>query len=252
MKYLENKNILITGGAGGLGWGMAVECAKAGAKVILTDINDKKGQEVLDEILKISQGHSYVHMDVKEINQFINIVDQIENEIGPVDVLINNAGVNNLRWVTDMTEEDWDNVFDTNLKGHMFLTKNVVNRMIDKNIKGSVIFISSIHQYIPSTPHYSASKAATNTLVKEMAAELAKHSIRVNGIAPGGIYVSKRVTEPVDADNEPTVLLGGKNGIPSDIGRMAVVLASEYWSRHITGQMITVAGGQYMRIFKKD
>jgi NAD(P)-dependent dehydrogenase (short-subunit alcohol dehydrogenase family) len=83
-------------------------------------------------------------------------------------------------------------------------------------------------------------------LIKEMAVELAPDGIRVVGIAPGGIYIDRRIEDPGLANDEPTVLLGGKNGIPRDIGRAAVMLASDYWSRQITGEVLVVSGGQYL------
>lgn len=247
MKYLNGKNILITGGAGGVGWGIAKECAREGAKVVITDINEKKGREVLDEILTISGDHKYYHLDLRETKKFDAILEKIESETGLIDVLFNNAGINTPHFLLNMTEENWDNVQNINLKGHFFLTQKVVKKMIDNKVEGSVIFTSSVHQEIPSTPHYSTSKASIKILVKQMAGELAHFKIRVNGIAPGGIYISKKVENPEEANDESSVLLGGKNGIPRDIGRIAVVLASDYWSRNITGEVITVSGGQYLR-----
>ena len=129
----------------------------------------------------------------------------------------------------------------------MFLSQTVAQKMVEGGIEGVILFITSVHQeVVQQHPHYSSSKAALAMLVKEMAAELAPHKIRVVGIAPGGIYVNGRVSDPEQADDEPTVLLGGKNGIPRDIGRAAVFLTSDYWSRHITGEILTVSGGQYL------
>ncbi|MFH1668103.1 MAG: SDR family oxidoreductase, partial [Candidatus Komeilibacteria bacterium] len=176
---------------------------------------------------------------------FDSALKEIFQDVGTVDVLFNNAGINTSRNVLNMTEEDWRKVLDTNLTGHVFLTQKIVQKMIDSGVKGSIIFTSSVHQDIPSTPHYTASKAAIKALVKAMAIEFATHGIRVNGIAPGGIYITERVEDPDQANNEPSILLGGKNGIPRDIGRVGVVLASDYWSRHITGEVITVSGAQY-------
>lgn len=245
MKYLDNKNVLVTGGGGGIGWGLCLECARQGAKVIVTDVNDEKGKEVLDAVLKISKGHLYYHLDLLDIKSFDSTLNEIFQDVGTVDVLFNNAGINTSRNVLNMTEQDWRKVMDTNLTGHVFLTQRIAQKMIDSGVKGSIIFTSSVHQDIPSTPHYTASKAAIKALVKAMAIEFAPHGIRVNGIAPGGIYITERVEDPDQANNEPSVLLGGKNGIPRDIGRIGVVLASDYWSRHITGEVVTVSGAQY-------
>lgn len=89
-------------------------------------------------------------------------------------------------------------------------------------------------------------------LTKEMAVELANFGIRVNGIAPGGIYVNERIEDPLLANDEASVILGGKNGIPRDIGRTAVMLTGEYWARHITGEVLTFSGGQYLLPISKE
>lgn len=247
-KLFENKNVLITGGGGGLGWGIASEFAQEGAKVALADINSQKGEEVLkDYLLKISPGHRFYQQDIRNLPELEELINKVRNDLGRIDVLINNAGVNTGHHFLDMTPEAFDQVLETNLRAHFFLSQKVAKQMIENNNGGVILFITSVHQeVVGSCPHYSASKAALAMLIKEMAVELAPYRIRVAGIAPGGIYIEKRVDKPEEANDEPTVLLGGKNGIPQDIGRAAVSLASDYWSRQVTGVVLTVAGGQYL------
>ncbi len=247
MKYLENKNVLVTGGGGGIGWGICLECARQGARVVVTDVDDELGGETLRDVLEVSAGHVYQHLDLRNPDTFPAVLQEIYSRVGPVHALFNNAGINSPCTGLDITLEQWDKVMGVNLRGHVFLTKLIVSKMVDEGIHGSVIFTSSVHQDIPSTPHYSASKAALKGLIPALAADFAPYKIRVNGIAPGGVHIQERTENPEDANDEPTVLLGGKNGIPRDIGRMGVVLASEYWSRHVTGEIVTVSGGQYMR-----
>lgn len=243
-KFLTNKTVLVTGGGGGIGWGICLECAREGARVIVTDVADEKGKEVLNDLLEVSDGHQYLHLDLLKLKDF----DKVLKKAGDIDVLINNAGINTPNKLIDMTEKNWDRVQGVNLKGHVFLTQRIAKKNIKNKKKLSIIFISSIHQdIVQGRPHYSSSKAAINMLVKELAVEFAPHDIRVNGIAPGGIYISEKVEFPDGANDEPTVLLGGKNGIPRDIGRAVVFLASSYWSRHITGQVLTVSGGQHLK-----
>jgi NAD(P)-dependent dehydrogenase (short-subunit alcohol dehydrogenase family) len=246
-KFLENKVALITGGGGGIGWGIGLEFAREGAQVILADINRQKGEEVLGELRKVSDGHLFVEMDVRKVGMFEGLLEQVEKNLGKIDILINNAGVNTSHAFLDMTPEAWDNVHDTNLRASMFLSQAVVRRMVDGGRTGNVLFITSVHQeVIQGRPHYSSSKAGLKMLVKEMAVELAGYGIRVNGIAPGGIYIDKRIEDQMEANKESSVLLGGRNGIPRDIGRAAVFLSSDYWSRHVTGEVLTVSGGQYL------
>ena len=245
--FLERRVALVTGGGGGIGWGVVTEFAREGARVAILDIDERKGQEVLSLAKEISPDHCFYQADIRDISSFKSLLDQIEADMGVVDILINNAGINTNHDFLHMTPEAFDEVFDVNLRGHFFLSQEVTRRMIDTKKKGAVLFISSVHQdIVQGRPHYSSSKTALAMLVKEMAVELAHYGIRVNGIAPGGIYIDKRIEDPLLANNEPSVILGGKNGIPRDIGRAAVMLTSDYWSRHVTGEILTVAGGQYL------
>jgi len=241
---LKNKKALVTGAGGGIGWGICKELARMGAEVIVTDINDESGQETLKDLPSNGQEHIYDHLDVLDISSFDSIIDKYKN----IDILVNNAGINTPHDFLTMDQKSWDKVFDTNLKGHYFLSQKVSQRMIDNKIKGKIVFISSIHQDVfQARPHYVSTKAAIARLVKEMAVELAPYYIRVNGVAPGGICVNEKIEDPQKAEGEATVLLGGKNGIPQDVGRAVTFLASDYWSRHITGEVITVSGGQYLK-----
>lgn len=247
-KFLEGKTVLVTGGGGGIGWGICLECARAGAKLIVTDIDRKKGGEVLDDLEEISSGHRFWYLDVRNTKENCRGITNIYEAGGRIDVLINNAGVNSSHGFLDMAEDAWDEVFAVNLRGHFFLSQIVARKMIEHKARGVILFTTSVHQeIIQGRPHYSTSKAALRMLIREMAVELAPHGIRVNGVAPGGIDL-RRIEDPALAGDEPTVLLGGKNGIPSDIGRMMVVLASD-WSRHMTGEVVTVSGGQYLLPF---
>ena len=245
--FLEGKVALVTGGGGGIGWGIVTEFAREGARVAIVDIDERQSREVLSLAEEISPGHYFYQVDIRDIGRFEGLLDRIEADIGMVDVLVNNAGVNTPHSFLEMTPEAFDQVYDVNVRGHFFLSQEVAKRMIAAQKQGVILFITSVHQeVVQGHPHYSSSKASLSMLVKEMAVELAPYGIRVVGIAPGGIYIEKRVEDPGLANDEPSVILGGKNGIPRDIGRAAVMLVSDYWSRHITGEVLTVAGGQYL------
>lgn len=246
--FLKDKTALITGGGGGIGWGIALEFAKEGAIVVLIDINETRGSEVLEQLLEISPNHKFYEQDITKIDELLTTTDKIISELKHhIDILVNNAGINTPNNFLDMMVENWEKVYDTNVKGHFFLSQKIAKHFIENKIEGNILWLSSIHQdIVQGRPHYASSKAAIKMLVKEMAAELAPHSIRVNAIAPGGIHVDERVENPNLSSNEPTVLLGGKNGIPRDVGRAAVFFCSDYWSRHVTGETLVVSGGQYL------
>lgn len=243
--FLEKKNVLLTGAAGGIGWGIARECARQGACIALTDIDKHKGEQVLADVLKLSEGHQYFDLDLLKTDDFTNRLSHIEEVIGKIDILFNNAAFTKRGSFLKVDEGAWDRTEATNVKGHMFLSQQVAKRMIKNKKKGSIVFTTSIHQEtIQGRPHYSTSKAALKMLVKEMAVELAPHHIRVNGISPGSIDISKRTEDTTMAKKDEEVILGGHKGLPIDIGRTAVFLASDYWSGHITGEVIQVDGGQ--------
>jgi len=251
-KLFTNKVVVVTGGGGGIGWGICLEFAREGARVAVIDKNSKKGQETVAELLEIRPGHHFYEQDIKKTESFGRLVERIEKEVGTIDILINNAGINTEHSFIKMTPEAFDEVYETNLKGHFFLAQTVARRMVANKTKGVILFTSSVHQeVVQGYPHYSSSKAAIAMLVKELAVELAPHGIRDLAVAPGGIFIGKKTEGPQEANDEPTVLLGGKNGIPRDIGRAMVMLASDYWSRHITGEILTVSGGQYLSLVKR-
>lgn len=245
--FLEDKVALVTGGGGGIGWGISTELAREGARVAIVDINKGRGEEVLALTEQISPGHHFYQIDIREIGSFDRLLDEIAKDLGAVDILVNNAGINTGHNFLGMTPEAFDEVYGVNVRGHLFLSQAVAKKMIEAKRKGTIVFITSVHQeVVQGCPAYSSSKAALAMLIKEMAVELARYEIRVNGIAPGGIDISGRISDPQLAGKEETVLLGGRNGIPLHIGRTVVMLASEYWTEHITGQIWTVSGGQYL------
>jgi NAD(P)-dependent dehydrogenase (short-subunit alcohol dehydrogenase family) len=158
-----------------------------------------------------------------------------------IDILINNVGIQFEKIkISEINLEDWHKTFETNVFGPVYLTKFISQMMIDNCIAGSVIFITSIHQFIPVRwSSYSSSKAALGMIIKELAIELSLHSIRVNGIAPGW----------VEEDEQGNLLpyehcLLNKTSIsPTYIGRTCVYLASDYFSKFTTGTVVTIDGG---------
>ncbi len=245
--FLGDQVAIITGG-GGIGWGIAMEFAREGAQVVIIDKDKQKGEEVLAEVRKISQGHQFEHWDIRQIDKIEEKLANIKSHYPQgVDILVNNAGVNSTEAFLSLTPEAWDEVQDTNLRAHAFLSQAVAREWIDHKRSGVILFTTSVHQdVIEHRPSYSTSKAALKMLIKEMAAELAPHNIRVVGVAPGGIHIRNRTEDPLQAKVVPQVPLGGRDGIPRDIGRAAVFLCSDYWARFITGETLTVSGGQYL------
>ncbi len=241
---LAGKVALVTGAAGGIGrWGICPVLAELGVRLAVTDMDNQRGEEL---VAKLGKDHRYYHLDVRGVDSFPTVLDQIGEDFGQVDILINNAGVNLGQNFLDLTPEGWDKVYNTNIRGPVFLSQLVAKRMIEAELPGVILFITSVHQEV-CQKHlpYSTSKAALVMAVKEMAIKLGPHEIRVVGVAPGGISISEEVTDRSQASRSGTVPLGGRNGIPRDIGNAVAFLVSGL-ADHITGTVLTVSGGQYL------
>jgi glucose 1-dehydrogenase len=173
------------------------------------------------------------------------LADRLISDHGPIELIVNNVGIDSNHRFLDLEPVDFDLVFNTNLRGPWFFTRRLVQALLSDHRKGAIIFISSVHDtFIRLNPHYSASKAAVSMLAKEMAYELAPHGIRVNVISPGWVF---RPRSPEDRPNPSSVrriVPLGRPGKPDDIARMAVVLLSDECSGHMTGENVRVDGGQ--------
>lgn len=242
---LEGKVALVTGAAGGLGrWGICPVLAERGVRLAVTDSDDQEGKKLVERLE--GSGHRYYHLDTREVGSLSPLVEQIWGGFGKIDFLVNNAGINLGQNFLDLTRDGWNRVMQTNLSGHIFLSQIVAKRMIDSEKEGVVLFTSSVHQEVcGGCLPYSASKAAIVMAIKEMALELGPYGIRVVGVAPGGIYIDREVTDREKASETRTVPLGGRNGIPCDVGNAVAFLASDL-AAHITGEVLTVSGGQYL------
>jgi glucose 1-dehydrogenase len=243
-KSLEGKVALVTGAAGGIGrFGICPVLAELGVRIAITDIDDSRGEELT---AKLGGKHRYYHLDVREVDSFPDVLDRVWGDFGRVDILVNNAGINLGQNFLDLTPQGWDEVHGVNLRGHIFLSQAVVKRMIKANLPGVVLFITSVHQEVCQRRlPYSTSKAALVMAIKELALELGPHNIRVVGVAPCGVRIDQEVTDRAESSRTGTVPLGGRNGIPRDIGNAVAFLASDL-AAHVTGTVLTVSGGQYL------
>lgn len=246
-KALEGKAALVTGAAGGIGrWGICPTLAELGVGLAVIDIDDRRGEELVAKLRKGGHTHRYYHLDIRDVASFPAVVEKVWQDFGKLDVLINNAGINLGQNFLDLTPEGWDEVHGTNLRGHIFLSQLVVRRMIEAEMPGVILFVSSVHQEVcGKCLPYSTSKAALAMAIREMAIELGPHNIRVVGVAPGGIYTDDEVSDPTLSSKTGTIPLGGRNGLPQDIGHAVAFLVSDL-ARHITGTILTVSGGQYL------
>lgn len=234
------KNVLITGASRGIGKAICAEFAKNGYRVFL---NYNKSEE---EAMRVSDetGAVLVKADISKTDEVNKMAEFIRNNYGKIDVLVNNAGISQIKLFTDITESDWDNIFDVNIKGMFLVTKAFVGDMISEK-KGKIINISSMWGITGGSceVHYSASKAAVIGFTKALAKELGPSNINVNCVAPGVIDTemnSHLSDEDLKALKEETPL--EKIGRAEDVAKTVFFLASDN-SDFITGQVINVDGG---------
>ena len=239
---LENKVAIITGSSRGIGKAIAIEFAKEGCDVVVTyKSNKKKAEDVVNEIKKNGVKTIKVKVDTSKRGDIRKLVKQTIREFGKIDVLVNNAGINKPSDFFEITDEDWNMVLETNLKG-AFICSQEVLKIMKKQNSGNIINISSVSgQYGgPRTCHYATSKAGLIMMGYNLAINFAKHNIRVNNIAPGLIE-----SEMVKAAKKLDIKIPlGRMGTTNEVAKAAVFLASDDAS-YITAHTLNVNGGLY-------
>jgi len=246
---LDGKVALVTGATHGLGMAMARGLAKAGARLV---INSHSSQEKLDSALEQyrSDGitaHGYL-FDVTNEQAVKEAVARIESEVGPIHILVNNAGIIRRTPLLEMPQEEWDQVIKTDLTGVFTMTKPVVASMVERNTGGKVINICSMMSELgrSSVGAYAAAKGGLKMLTRNMATEWAKYNVQVNGIGPG--YFATAQTQAIRVDGHPmndfiiSRTPASRWGDPDDLQGTAIFLASGA-SNFMTGQILYVDGG---------
>ena len=247
MPCLDGRTALITGASRGIGRAIAVRLAEAGADIAGLDIDADPLQETAQLIEEHGRKFLAIQADVTHLSQMQDAVKRTVDELGSLDVLVNNAGITRDNLLIRMSEEDWNSVISINLTGVFNGVKAAARRMMRQRT-GSIINISSVVGLLgnPGQVNYSASKAGVLGITKSTAREVAKRGVRVNAVAPG--YIQTRMTEELGEearqalmDNIPLQRLGE----PEDVADAVLFLASDA-SSYLTGQVISVDGGMAM------
>jgi 3-oxoacyl-[acyl-carrier protein] reductase len=245
MKLLEGKNVIITGASRGIGKGIAEVFAKHGANIAFTyHSSDEKAKSLETELSVNGRKTKGYKSDASDFEAAQQLVKDVMDDFGSIDVLVNNAGITKDGLLMRMSEEDFDSVMNTNMKSVFNMTKAVATPML-KAKSGSIINMSSVVGITGNAgqANYAASKAAINGFTKSIALELGSRNIRCNAIAPGFIE-----TEMTEALGEETVkqwraqIPLKRGGTPEDIANTTLFLASDL-STYVTGQVIHVCGG---------
>ena len=247
-KKLEGKVAIVTGASKGIGREIAILFAKEGANLVLTARSEELLRSLSAEIHSAG-GHEPLcfPLDVKQSEKVDELVDKTLDKFGRVDILVNNAGVTRDGLLLRMSDEDWDEVLDTNLKG-AFLCLRAVAKPMMRQRAGRIINMASVIGLIGNAgqANYAASKAGIIALTKSAAKELGSRNILINAIAPG--FIDTDMTRALSDDIKNAILKSipvGKLGQPADIARAALFLASDE-SSFVTGQVLTVDGGMVM------
>ncbi len=245
---LSGKVAIVTGANTGIGQGIAVALAKAGADVALVGRSDP--QETAALVRSAGRREASIHADLSTIDPVQQIVEQTIETLGGLDILVNNAGIIRRADAVDFTEADWDAVIDTNLKSTFFLCQAAGRHMIAQG-SGKIINIASMLSFQGGirVPSYTASKSGVAGLTKLLANEWASKNINVNAIAPG--YIATNNTAALQADenrNRQIVdrIPAARWGDPSDLGGAAIFLASSA-SDYVNGHILAVDGGWLAR-----
>ena len=240
---LEGKVALVTGSSQGIGQAIAIRLAEEGAKVI---INYRSGSESAEETLKQVQGYG-IEADLGIVDDVRRLIAESIEHYGQLDILVNNAGIEKRGSFLDITEADYDEVLNVNMKGAFFATQEMVKHLVETQRPGKIINISSVHEELPfpNFTTYCMSKSGVKMLTRNLAVELGPLGITINNVAPGAIETPIN-TELVNDPGKLNALLQniplGRLGQPRDVASIVAFLSSSD-ADYITGSTFIVDGG---------
>ncbi len=256
---LSNKNILVTGAAGfGVGHGVAVALSKMGARVIINARNLEKAQAVANKLPNAMA----VAADITNKTQVDAMFATLAKQVGVIHGLVNNAGIGLSKEAHKVTDQEFDNLYNIDVRAVWKLSKLFANQLIENNTEGSIINISSVHASATISKYaiYASAKSAVEGLTKGMAIELGKHNIRVNAVAPGYVHAEQNLELIKTFADDPKLWVERHTrdyqSLPfeiqaEDCGNVVGFLASEC-SRAITGQVIYVDNGTTAMLYNNS
>ena len=252
---LKGQKAIVTGSSSGIGKGVAIALAKAGADVVINYAGSKeRAEEVAQEVTSIGRQALVIKADVSQEDQVQAMFKEAIDKFGTIDILVNNAGLQKDSCFADMTIDQWNKVIGINLTGQFLCAREAIREFLKRGVRqevscaaGKIICMSSVHEVIPWSGHanYAASKGGVMLLMKSIAQEYASQRVRVNSICPGAIRtpINKEAWDTPEAYEKLMNVIPYKRiGEPPDIGHTAVWLASDL-ADYVNGTSIFVDGG---------
>jgi glucose 1-dehydrogenase len=255
MRGLRGKNVLITGSTSGIGQAIAVRFAEHGANVAINYLRKAEEAEdtevqvhtCLNQVRQTGVKDALVQGDVSKEDDVVAMVEQTVEQLGGLDVLVNNAGIQISRPSHELSAADFDKVLAVNLRGAFLCAREAIKRFLDAGNGGVILNISSVHQLIPKPDYvgYSTSKGGVQNLTRTLALEYAAHNIRVNGVGPGATVTPINrawIDDPVKKEQVESHIPLARAGTSDEMAGVTCFLASDD-AAYITGQTIFVDGG---------
>ncbi|MCO5222500.1 MAG: SDR family oxidoreductase [Thermomicrobiales bacterium] len=251
---LSGRVALVTGAGSGIGRAISQALARDGATVVVSDLD----LDLAKQVSNILAGSFPIQLDVTSMESAKQAVSRIERELGPIDVLVNNAGVSTMAPIWDLTEKEWDFNFDVNAKGVFIVTQAVLPGMMERK-RGAIVNTASMagKKGVPLLAHYAASKWACIGFTKSCAVEVGPYGIRVNCVCPGYVATSMQERELIweaeargmSVENVTAEYISktplGRMQVPEDVARVVAYLASDD-AEFLTGAAIDITGGAHL------
>ncbi|MCP1145465.1 glucose 1-dehydrogenase [Lysinibacillus endophyticus] len=246
----QNKVVIVTGAAQGIGKEVATQYAKSGAKVVLADLNEQLGEAINDNLKEQGYNTTFVKTDVRQEADIINLMKTTVERYSTIDILINNAGVFKICSPLDLDIDSWDDVINTNLRSVFLCSREAAKYMRLNQNGGAIVSMASTRAFMsePNTESYAATKGGIIALTHALASSLAPNKIRVNCISPGWIETGEyEKLRPIDHQQH----FSGRVGQPIDIAKACFYLTDER-NDFVTGTNITVDGGMTKKMIYEE